>query len=120
MNNEKMPMQQKQECPYYVYLTHKLRCELERERRLRVEAEMRSKPLFVLAFVLLVSIVIGSIFYMAFGNWDTEVLNACIYLARACAALFFSLTLAFLAVNYTLDCHAKRKQKKGTADKKEE
>lgn len=110
---------QKQECPYYFYLTRKLQRELEHERELRVEAEMRSKPLFALSFVLLALLAIGITFCFVCGSMDGEVLRACVHLTCACAALFFSFAFALLAVNYTLDHHAKRQQEKN-ADKKKE
>lgn len=109
MNHDNMSTPQKQECPYFFYLTRKLEHELEHERKLRMEAQTQNKPFRALGLMLLVVLAMGITFCFAYGNMDAEVLEACVHLTRACVALFFSLGFALMAVNITLNDHAKRK-----------
>lgn len=120
MNNT-TPTPQKQECPYFPELleTQKLRRKLEQEHKLRKEAEAQNIFRFIVGclvsfvFTLVIMQVLISV------SINAEIAATYASLTYACAALFFSLGLAMGTLDSVLNGHAKRKQEKNDAKKKE-
>ncbi len=113
MNNDR------QDCPYLPDLIRNrdLQRKLEHEQKKRMEAEARSWPLVVLNILLAVLLYAAFVAFVACGGQTYGDITTYTYLVHGFALLFFTFSLALMAVNITLNDHAKRKN---AAKKKED
>lgn len=113
MNNDR------QSCPYLPDLMRNrdLQRKLEQEQKRRMEAEARSWPLVVLNSLLAVLLYSAFVAFVTYGCQSCGDITAYTQLVYGFALLFFTFSLALMAVNITLDHHAKRKN---AAKKKED
>ncbi len=107
------------DCPYLPDLMRNrdLQRELEQERKKRMEAERRSKPLVILHGLLAVLLFAAFLAVVTYGSRSCGDITAYTRLVDGLAVLLFTFSLALMAVNITLDSHAKRKN---AAKKKED
>lgn len=122
MNNDISYPKRQQDCPYMPDLleNRKLKHELERERKRREEAEKHSLPFTIFNGLLTVLLIAAITFLISHSGQNSEEITAYTRLVYGYAALFFSVALAFLAINFTLGRHNDSKKHKVKSKSNEE